>query len=137
MRPLPVIALAAVLVGAGAYVFLPTSSNRVDPDLPEARPDDAAPAAARRTPATGKLVVRVRTADGTPLPAGTEAGYLHQGMKRLRRAASDGTFPFYDAPVGAIEAIAEAPGYTAKRVAAQVVAGVDATEPVVVLTADR
>jgi hypothetical protein len=85
---------------------------------------------------TGKLVVRVVTDDGRPVPAETRAGYVRYGERRLRRAATDGTFPFADAPVGRLEVTAEAPGYVAPTATAVLTPGVPA-EATIILTPAR
>lgn len=132
------LALALVAVAAAWLSSGPVERPRAE-EAGAAHEPGPGPAAARATegppvPTTGKLVVRVRTSDGSAVPPETRAGYVHYGASRLRRAAPDGTFPFLDAPVGRLEATADAPGYTADRVAAVVVAGVDGAEPVVTLT---
>lgn len=141
MRPLPLVLLVLVLVAVAASLLSTGRAERPRAEEPTepAVADATGPASSRgsalpEAPTTGKLVVRVRTADGSPVPDGTQAGYVHDGVRRLRKASLDGSFPFLDAPVGRLEATADAPGYTADRVAAVVVAGVDGAEPVVTLT---
>jgi hypothetical protein len=84
-------------------------------------------------PDTGVLVVRVRTSDGSALPARTLAGFASpEGDARLR-AVTDGAARFPDAPLGRVEATAEAEGFEPAPVDVLVVEGVPA-EAVVVLT---
>lgn len=140
MRLLPVVGLTAVLAVVAAYFLWPgTTTPKAEPEAaPEGSIDPpAAPSeGVRPAPTTGKLVIRVKTSDGSPVPEGTTAGYLDQGVPRMRKAAKDGTFPFTDAPVRQVPlvATANAPGYTADRVEVVLIAGVDAAEPVVTLT---
>jgi hypothetical protein len=136
VRILPILALSGVLIGAAAWFLLP---GRIE--SPRTETEGAAPPVieAPRTsvqppPTTGRLVVRVRTADGSPVPETTTAGYLQDGVRRMRKAAPNGTFPFSDAPVGSLQATADAPGYVAEKVPVQVIGNVDAAEPIVTLT---
>lgn len=132
--------LVVLFVAAGAYLWLSGGSSSHRAPLPEqenvapAPPTDLPPP--RVEPTTGTLVVRVRMSDGAAVPEEARAGYLRFGSARLRRAAPDGTFPFSDAPVGAIEATAQAPGYVAESVPTRVVPGVPA-EAIVTLTPSK
>jgi hypothetical protein len=127
------VVLLVVLLGGALWAWLGTRPDR--PPVPE-EPGvaDATPAEAPIPPApvTGSLMIRVRTADGAPPPAGTQAGYARFGSLRLRTAAPDGTFPFSDAPVGRLDVTAQAPGWTAETVTVTLVPGVPA-EAVVTL----
>jgi hypothetical protein len=132
---MPVVVTVAVASGLVAYALRPraTAPPRIEP---EATSQDGPPAGSTDRPeaTTGKLVIHVRTADGRGVPAGTMAGWVRYGARRMRPPAPDGSFPFADAPVGRLVATAEAPGYSADSVPVEVTAGVDAAEPIVTLT---
>ncbi len=132
----PVLLTVAILTAGAAFLFAPRRRDGPAPDQTGAAQDPAADP--ERTPerTTGKLVIRVVTIDGKPLPAATTAGYVRYGERRMRRAATDGTFPFADAPVGRLDLTAEAPGYLAQTVAAVLTPGVPA-EATVSLTPVR
>ena len=101
----------------------PPSVESTSPRLPE--------------PTTAALVIRVKTADGKDVPEGTRAGYTRfGGADRLRLVGPDGACRFTDAPVGRIEAIAEAAGYERGRTTTIVVPGVP-NEAVLTLTAAK
>jgi hypothetical protein len=133
VRTLNVLLLVVLLAG-GLWAWLGTRPTAPPaPDEEGAAPRDGTEAPLPPAPVTGSLVVRVRTSDGSPLPAGTQAGYTRFGSPRLRSAAPDGTFPFSDAPTGRIEVTAQAPGWTVEDVTVTLVPGVPA-EAVVTLT---
>ena len=135
MRVLPALGLAAVLVGTAAYLLWPSGSKpHVEPERPPESVDEGARVVDRPALSTGKLVVRVRLSNGDDVPPTTRAGYSYLGEKHLRSPTPDFTFPFADAPAGPVQAIAEAPGYTADPVPVRVVPGVDGAEAVVTLT---
>lgn len=136
MRAAPVLLTVALLTAGAAFVLTPRRSDAPSTDQTGVAldPVDDRPVATERT--SGKLVVRVVTEDGRPLPKGTRAGYVRYGDRRLRFAAADGTFPFADAPVGRLEVTAEAPGYLAPTVTAVLTPGVP-TEATVILAPVR
>jgi hypothetical protein len=105
------------------------------PEVPDPNPGKAAGTlgAAAFDSETGVLVVRVRTSDGSVLPHRTLAGFTPgSGGARLRPVV-DGAARFPDAPLGRVEATAEAEGYAAAPTDVVVLAGVPA-EAVVVLS---
>jgi hypothetical protein len=126
--------LLLVLLAGGLWVWLGTRPTRPPaPDEEGAVVHGPSEAPLPPVPVTGSLLIRVRTADGSPLPAGTEAGYARFGSPRLRAPAPDGTFPFSDAPVGRLDVTAQAPGWTAETVPVTLVPGVPA-EAIVTLS---
>jgi hypothetical protein len=128
--------LVLLVLGGGLWWVFASKSPRPpaveEEGIPAPSPASPLPA----TPVTGSLVIRVRTADGSPLPAGTEAGYFRFGDLRSRVAAQDGTFPFSDAPVGRLDVTAKAPGWSGDTVPVSLVPGVPA-EAIVTLTPKR
>ena len=136
MRVLPLL-LACGAAAALWFGILDRPAPVSGPEAVEAPAGGASqPEVAVREPKRGTLVVRVRTEDGSPLPPGTQAGYLVGRMERVRSAADDGTFRFADAPLGDVELIAKADGYRLGSGRARVVAGLS-TEAVVVLVPER
>lgn|GEM_PF-3080425 len=136
MRAAPVLLTVAILTAAVAFFFAPRGRDGPAPDQTGAAHDPAADPERPPERTTGKLVIRVVTTDGKPLPAATLAGYVRYGERRMRRAATDGSFPFADAPVGRLDITAEAPGYLAETVATVLTPGVPA-EATVSLTPVR
>lgn len=133
MRTGAVLLTVGVLSGLALWALSPRREEAPTAD-PTATASDPEPRPTLpHEPTTAKLVLRVRTADGSPLPAETRAGYARYGERRLRAAAGDGTFPFADAPVGRLEAVAEAPGYDAPSVTVVLIPGV-AGEATITLT---
>ena len=119
--------LLVLLLAGGLWVWLGSRPARPPaPDEEGAAAPTPAEAPLPPAPVTGSLLIRVRTSDGTPLPAGTEAGYQRFGSLRLRPPGKDGTFPFSDAPVGRLEVTAKAPGWSAEMVVVTLVTGVPA-----------
>ena len=119
--PTPVVLLALVAAASLAYAVLKsTEAPPVEPEEPA--PAVATPPPTRKVPmpTTGTLVIRVMTPDSMPLPPGTRAGYVERDVRRLRPAASDGTFRFSDAPLGRVEVVAQAEGYQDGTAIAQV-----------------
>ena len=104
--------LLIALAAAGLWLWVGGSPTR--PPTPELEPVPTVPAAPLRPPppTTGTLVIRVRMADGTAVPAGAKAGYQRPGGPlKLRAPSPDGTFRFSDAPVGELDVSVEANGY--------------------------
>ena len=136
MRATPVLLTVALLTAGAAFLLTPrpTEGPATDQTGVALEPVDDRDRPPERV--TGKLVLRVVTEDGRPLPKETRAGYVRYGDRRLRLAAADGTFPFADAPVGRIEVTAEAPGYLAPAVTAVLTPGVP-TETTIVLAPVR
>ncbi len=140
MRAAPVLLTVALLTAGAAFLLTPRRSDAPATDQtgvamdPVGDPGRDSVRAQERT--TGKLVIRVVTEDGRPLPSNTRAGYVRYGDRRLRFAATDGTFPFADAPVGRLEVTAEAAGYLAPAVTAVLTPGVP-TEATIVLAPVR
>jgi hypothetical protein len=104
-------------VGVALYALLRPRPPAADAPVEVPAPDSQTPAV-RPAPtlSTGTLVVRVRTADGAPLPEDAEAGYVAGRDPRLRRV-TEGIARYSDvalapgAPQTRIEALARAPGY--------------------------
>src|SRR5262245_27186516 len=136
MRALAPVLLLAVAAFVAWWV-LSDRSAASRPPLPEPAEAPAAPAGperpARTEAQTGFLVVRVRTAGGEAVPPKTAAGFDFLGSPRLRTVGEDGTVRFTDAPLGKVQATAEAEGYVATPVPVVVVAGIPA-EAIVTLT---
>jgi hypothetical protein len=144
MRPVPALALVAVAAGVAWWIVRPRPAGAPPvPDVPAARaPEVPEPTAGKAAGTlgrgafdseTGVLVVRVRTSDGSLLPEKTLAGFTPgSGGARLRPVV-EGVARFPDAPLGRLEATAEAEGYAAAPTAVVVLAGVPA-EAVVVLS---
>lgn len=131
MRAAPVLLTVALLTAGAAVVFAPRRNDAPATDQTGVAMEPVHEGARAQERTTGKLVIRVRTEDGRPLPAGTRAGYVRYGDRRLRAAATDGTFPFADAPVGRLEVTAEAPGYLAPAVTAVLTPGVPAEATII------
>ena len=109
--------LLIALAAAVLWMWLGQAPTR--PPAPEPDPVPVVPMEPTRPPppTTGTLVIRVKTGDGSALPAATKAGYQRPGGPlRMRAPSPDGTFRFSDAPVGELDVTAEANGYrTAKN----------------------
>jgi hypothetical protein len=134
----PALVLVALAGGAAWWAFRPAAEPPPPPvtpppdDRPEPSPAGTLGGDVHRD-GTGVLVVRVRTTDGSVVPAKTRAGFAPpEGSPRMRTVV-DGTVRFTDAPVGTVAATAEAEGYEAAEVDVVVMDGVPA-EAVVVLT---
>ncbi|MBL9087560.1 MAG: hypothetical protein JNM10_10490 [Planctomycetia bacterium] len=136
MRAAPVLLTVALLTAGAAFLFAPRGTDGPATDQTGVAMESVDDRARPQERTTGKLVIRVLTEDGRPLPPGTRAGYVRYGDRRLRAAATDGTFPFADAPVGRLEVTAEAPGYLAPAVTAVLTPGVP-TEATIVLAPVR
>ncbi|MFO0932578.1 MAG: carboxypeptidase-like regulatory domain-containing protein [Planctomycetota bacterium] len=136
MRATPVLLTVALLTAGAAFLLTPRRSDAPATDQTGVAMDPVSDRPQVPERSSGKLVLRVVTEDGRPLPKGTRAGYVRYGDRRLRLAAADGTFPFADAPVGRLEVTAEAPGYLAPAVTAVLTPGVP-TEATIVLAPVR
>lgn len=136
MRAAPVLLTVALLTAGAAFFLTPRRSDAPATDQTGVAMDPVNDPVRAQERTTGKLVIRVVTEDGRPLPSNTRAGYVRYGDRRLRFAATDGTFPFADAPVGRLEVTAEAPGYLAPAVTAVLTPGVP-TEATIVLAPVR
>lgn len=136
MRAAPVLLTVALLTAGAAFLLTPRRSDAPATDQTGVAMDPVSDPVRAQERTTGKLVIRVVTEDGRPLPTNTRAGYVRYGDRRLRFAATDGTFPFADAPVGRLEVTAEAPGYLAPAVTAVLTPGVP-TEATIVLAPVR
>ena len=79
-------------------------------------------------------MIRVKVPGDRAMPAGTQAGYRRFGNRRVRPPATDGTFRFSDAPIGALDLVVEAEGYRAGPVTIRVEPN-QTNEAVVVLEA--
>jgi hypothetical protein len=129
VRASTLLVLAAVVGGASlTYGLMKPPGGPPEPAEPseKAKPTSDEGDPRRPTPTTGTLIIRVRTPDAVPLPAGARAGYVAGTVRRLRPAAADGTFRFSDAPLGKLEVVAEAEGYRAGSTVAVVQALVPA-----------
>ena len=137
MRWWNVTLLGLLVAGAAGLLLLGDGSRNVGPRA--AQEETAQPSSQevlRPVPLTGTLLIRLKTADGTPVPDDARAGYVRFGTPRLRPPAKDGTFRFTDAPVGRLDVTAEAKGWISDTVAVTLIGGV-AAEAVVTLTAPK
>ena len=140
MRAAPVLLTVTLLTAGAAFLLTPrrfeapaTDQIGVGMDHVGDPGRDSVRAQGRTT---GKLVIRVGSEEGSPMTSTTREGKLRYGDRRLRFAATDGTFPFADAPVGRLEVTAEAAGYLAPAVTAVLTPGVP-TEATIVLAPVR
>ena len=125
MRRVLLVLVLAVGLAAIAYALLGGGEPRRRRPLPEQEeaPEPIAPTTSAPIPpaaATAPLVIRVKVPGDRALPAATQAGYRRFGNRRVRPPATDGTFRFSDAPVGALELVVEAEGFRADPVTIQV-----------------
>lgn len=134
-RPL-FIAAATVVVLVSWWALTPGRDEAPRPAPEPTAPENGEPAAMKdggpRTSAP--LVVHVKTSDGSPVPAGTQAGFSFAGSDpRMRAVSAGGDARFSDVPLGRVRAVADAPGYVAAPADVIVTAGMT-NEVVVLLT---
>jgi hypothetical protein len=104
----------ALVMAAGLWVLLSPNVPPVEPPPPA--PVTPEPPPPRPAVVTGTLVVRVRTADGSAVPAEAVAGYVEGRDRRVRAVSAEGTVRYSDVRLDRgeqtrVEAVAEAPGF--------------------------